>query len=864
MVNKFKTATKRIAAVAASVAMVSATAFAGGLTNYPNNFVKNGVFDGQVIVGAQAQAIDTTSAQSIIDNLASQFSGTSSKTIITATKSSGAGESISIDDPGSSLNYGEDFASVRRSSFDDTDLKILADGTFNNGADDEDYTQEIKLANNGYFEHSLRDDFESTIDDHIYLDNKGVANYTLEFKTPVDYSSDITQSDLNKDFVGKTLKIMGRDFTITGVGTNFSYIEMMGGANQVTLGEGDAPVTVTVDGTDHKVSVVSVSSGSSVNEVLVNVDGQTKSIDEYDSDKVSGVEVGVTDAFPSSRDSVKGYATLIVGGNKINLPANGEEVKINDKTISDMYDNYVVDSWISRSGMKLNSIKLVYKLDDDRILQAGQSWKDRVFNAFSLLYKGTNNPKYDEIKVREDSDKLSLQGETIDGNNYNEDIAKIVDDTNANSYIHLIGHNDDDSLIVSNLAQENKTFNVGTAGVFNSKIGVQMNVTGVTATSADITANGVSLGTINVGSTFVANDYRFNLTSTNTTANTAMIELLGVSLVDANGFEALVGDKDNQELYEFKTYTPSSNEIDVENIFDNDLRSDIAEKDIGQGKLTDLTSTDTKEDGVLTNIGGTYDSIAFANNMMLNLSSVNGVYPNSHLTFWLDKQDLTADDEPGDFGNGFNVNLAVDTTNNEFDVKLPSGQGDFVNNLYPSGAKADVTDENSDVQEFVTKYGVKVTYDNQDKTYVDVAVPDKQVDADVELVSGTPKVETKTYTVDSSAVAAKVAELKADGYTVTTAPAPATNVQFDIKGPVYDTDVTNVTNAIVVGGPAVNAAARKLLGIKDYTIAKAGVAPGEGIAKYFADSNSLLVYGYSGQDTQAIVEKLNAGTANIQ
>ncbi len=872
MVNKFKTATKRIAAVAASVAMVSATAFAGGLTNYPNNFVKNGVFDGQVIVGAQAQAIDTTSAQSIIDNLASQFSGTSSKTIITATKSSGAGESISIDDPGSSLNYGEDFASVRRSSFDDTDLKILADGTFNNGADDEDYTQEIKLADNGYFEHSLRDDFESTIDDHIYLDNKGVANYTLEFKTPVDYSSDTTQSDLNKDFVGKTLTIMGRDFTITGVGTNFSYIEMMGGANQVTLGEGDAPVTVTVDGTDHKVSVVSVSSGSSVNEVLVNVDGQTKSIDEYDSDKVSGVEVGVTDAFPSSRDSVKGYATLIVGGNKINLPANGEEVKINDKTISDAYDNYVVDSWISRSGMKLNSIKLVYKLDDDRILQAGQSWKDRVFNAFSLLYKGTNNPKYDEIKVREDSDKLSLQGETIDGNNYNEDIAKIVDDTNASSYIHLIGHNDDDSLIVGDLATTSATDEVQGSSVNLNTLGLQISTIKVdndsTTTNVTFTVNGGSpmtenglttTNTVNV----TAGDYLINVKQ-GASADKVTYTVLGVSLVDANGFEALVGDKDNQELYEFKTYTPSSNEIDVENIFDNDLRSDIAEKDIGQGKLTDLTSTDTTEDGVLTNIGGTYDSIAFADNMMLDLSSVNGDPSTSHLKFWLDQQDLTADDEPGDFGSGFNVNLAVDTTNNEFDVKLDKTSSDFVNNLYPSGAKADVTDENSDVQEFVTKYGVKVTYDNQDKTYVDVAVPDKQVDADVELVSGTPKVETKTYTVDSSAVAAKVAELKADGYTVTTAPAPTTNVQFDIKGPVYDTDVTDVKDAIVVGGPAVNAAARKLLGITDYTIAKAGVAPGEGIAKYFADSNSLLVYGYSGQDTQAIVEKLNAGTANIQ
>jgi len=312
MVNKFKTATKRIVAIAASAALVSSTAFAGGLSNYPNNFVKNNTFNGQVIVGANAAAIDTTSAQSVIDNLKSDFSGAADKVVVTATKSSGVGQSIKIDDSGKTFNYGEKFGDVKSSIFDNSDLKILADGSFNNGADNQDYTQVIKLnPNNGYFEHSLRNNFESTISDHLYLTNADVANYTLEFKTPVNFGTGAS-ADMNKNFVGKTLNIMGQDFTVTNVGSNFNSMELIGGANQVTIGEGDAPTTVTVNGKSYEVSVVSVSSGTP-NKVLISVNGQTKSIDEFNTETISGVTIGVTDAFPSSRNSVKGYTTLVIG-----------------------------------------------------------------------------------------------------------------------------------------------------------------------------------------------------------------------------------------------------------------------------------------------------------------------------------------------------------------------------------------------------------------------------------------------------------------------------------------------------------------------------------------------------------------------
>ena len=58
---------------------------------------------------------------------------------------------------------------------------------------------------------------------------------------------------------------------------------------------------------------------------------------------------------------------------------------------------------------------------------------------------------------------------------------------------------------------------------------------------------------------------------------------------------------------------------------------------------------------------------------------------------------------------------------------------------------------------------------------------------------------------------------------------------------------------------AVNAAARAYLGIDSYDMSQAGVESGEGVIRYFADANSILVYGYSAEDTKAAVEALNAG-----
>ena len=91
------------------------------------------------------------------------------------------------------------------------------------------------------------------------------------------------------------------------------------------------------------------------------------------------------------------------------------------------------------------------------------------------------------------------------------------------------------------------------------------------------------------------------------------------------------------------------------------------------------------------------------------------------------------------------------------------------------------------------------------------------------------------------------------------------DVEFMVEGVTLDVDADVAAgNHIVIGGPAINAAARAYLGIDMYDVSQAGVEAGEGVARVFEDANSVLIYGYSAEDTTAIVNEVIAGTANFQ
>jgi hypothetical protein len=170
-------------------------------------------------------------------------------------------------------------------------------------------------------------------------------------------------------------------------------------------------------------------------------------------------------------------------------------------------------------------------------------------------------------------------------------------------------------------------------------------------------------------------------------------------------------------------------------------------------------------------------------------------------------------------------------------------------------------DDDDDVEYGLTPMGsyIKLEKDNNGE-YFKMYTPEEELSYTVNFIAGTVGT-TQTTTVSEEDVETTKQELIDDGYVIVDVSEPVTSdVTFDVSGVVKDSDVSeDEADMIVVGGPAVNSVARRLLGIETYTPEAAGVVAGEGLIQYFEDSNSVLVYGYTGEDTKAAVDKLNDG-----
>lgn len=839
--KKLQKATKRIAAVASAATLTAASVFGAGLGDYPNNFVANGAFDGQVVVGASANALDTTSATSIIDDLRDTFSGASEQVQITYRTSASGGEQIEFADSGNTWNYGEFNQAVRTTSFDESDDEDVFsdDETFDNGFSDEDYTQELEFLSGAMlFEHALRDDQSDEISTHLYLEDTDLAIYTFELDSALP---DIDDAEDN-DFVGEDIEILGQIFTITevgrdggGSGSGLDKLVMIGGANKVALGEGDS-TEVTLDGQSFEIEVQAV--GSS--EVLISVNGVAKSVDEFDTDVINGLNIGVTELIESSRDSVKGYAELVLGGNEVELE-DGQQIKLNDVDIDDIYDELTATVVFNGSSDQWEGFQVTYTLDDEVLLEEGEALEDFVFGAWSIMFDGTNDVDYEVIELSVSSDKLSVDGNLDNGDSFSEDIAMLVDedaDSLASSGVVLIGNSDDDIMLVSDFANTSVTF-TGDAS-FNPLVGINYTVAGFTANGgASVTAptNG---NTVDVGNFVVR--------------NVSGVYHASLNLDEADGFRFLVGDADDQYLWEVGQYSSGNDEVDFEDLLQSTNENDINTDEIGS-KLDEVTATG--DNGVVGTISGTFGYFAFANEALIGLSNVPSNSSTSLVEFVLDNGDVDADNEPGDLvASAFNISLGLDLDDDEFNLGLTTSDFELA-----SGAEADVSDSDDDNQEYVNKYGVMVEYDSEEDRTVRIHVPDEQIEAMVYLVTGSGVSQTLTVTVDADSVDEKIEELEDDGYTIVdTETLSSEEVEFDIDAPVLDSDVVGDSDMIVVGGPAVNSVAADLLGLAYPTFGSAsGVNSGEAVIRYFETANAVLVYGFDAADTAAAAEQLNEG-----
>lgn len=812
--NKFTKATKRITAVATSAVMASSAVFGAGLSNYPDNFNNTGV---SVVIGADSQVSDSTAATMVIDSLRSE----SVMYEVTYTKSTGGGGGDTVDAVRSNaeLNYGESLGNVTEGSgFDDSDTDVLRDVRFDNDIDDEEYEQTLKLEN-GAFNYALRDEVDGVteITDGIFYDGgETFAVYTLEMNSPIDLS----ERDAEDLLVGHEMEIMGNEFVVADVGIEtdgegaaathtVDKLVLTGGSQTYAIEEGGS-ISVPFGGRDYDVRVLNIDE----DEVLLEVNGDAQSIDEYDSEDVSGLTIAVTDLVSGSQHT-KGNAVFVVGGSKVTLEEG--RVKINDEDVNDIYDDqYRVNAeFIGDDGM--DTIRITYKVDDDTLLQAGDSLRDVLFDAFEVVYDGTNDVDYSEVTLSANDDEVTISGETGEGENLNRVLLHHYDfdgeGTGDPSETYFRG--DDD----------------GTRLYFKGSADTPLNVSN------------------SEGVVFLTGSYD--------DAFMYVVSNVGNGPEYETDFDELLrgDDLDDVEISEW------AEELD-DDVFTP--HSDPDSLTIVPEALGDAIPFENE----------LYLELDDTDNDFITGSSA--LAQTIDLKFVVDRGDVDYDDSEYE-DDYFHISVTAKETSlgstvfDEFVIETPDlidgattnpdANLDWVN---AASGLADNEDDDNDYQTYVNAYGVMVVYDSSDKDEVRIMTPDDQVRAKVNVVfGGGSRVEAMSESFATMSEAeARADVLREDSMNrdVEVTPVTEAAVSFDIVGPVLDTAVSGTNNMIVIGGPAVNRVAATLLGVSYPTMgAGSGLSEGQGVVRMFEDVNSVLVYGWSAADTQAAANRLNSG-----
>lgn len=930
MENKFKNATKRITAIAATAALVSSSVFGVSLSDYPNNFVSSGALDAQVVIGDNA---DSAAATSIITDLASELGG-GEKVKITAKMVSSGGAILSAVDDKKTLNFADKLVDVAEKLDDDSTMMLKT-----SDVKGDDYTQTLEFLN-GDFDYRIFDEIEGEVDikDGLYYGSgTSFAKYTLDFEDVLELNDGAV--DVSSKIEGNSIEIMGNEFTIVEI--EDTKLVLVGGANKISLGEGES-TTVSVDGVSYEVKIQSVSDGGSSGdgEVLLTVNGETVSVDEGDVEDVAGISLAVTDLVASGRDSVKGYASLVVGGQKITFENNN--VEINGEDLNDIYPNYrfEIDFGYMAGGntdaLKFEGIEITYQVEGNQLLEEGSVLEDVLFNSFIMTYDGLNvgSDDYSTFKISSSKDQVTFLGNTEDGDALpgkfkltadasDDGAANTPDNTqiylgtdidriyfaNSDLSFEVIEDGNNDAItdgvvtavvavktittsaalsasnimsvtVNNNLYTETfATSNDATLTALAAKIQADNDVTTATVTpvGGDATDDRVIVVTAaNAGtdivftSLAVAGGSAVTVTGATTTQNvvaggSVMFELAeATSDVLGNVFFSRVAD-DEFYLYEVSSIkrdsgTPADSEVDYKDLFSsskvNTVKADETQSDLELfGSV--FTSSGGNLTATLSNLGTA--EIALENYLIMdfdnvehdNLIATGG--DTSILTFRYNVNDIDIDDS-GFTTNTFDVEIArKSATDIDLPLKLSIGG---TNNFIAD----DDLNSDSDYHVYVDHYGTKVTVEEDNWDDITISVPNKEVTGSVSVNFGGAAPQVSTYTVDASMSAAKVKELEDDGYSVTTETVTTSAVSVDISAPVMAGDVTGMSDMIVVGGPAINVVAAKLLGVGFPAYGSAsGLEAGEAVVRYFSNSNSILVYGWDAAGTSAAANKLNSG-----
>ncbi len=835
---------KKIMALGTGAVMVGATVLsasaAADLANYPAPFVKDGKFNGLLVVGDSANAADVLGSVDIATSL--QFAARVKKTVQTtaAGSVSVSGEAWRVGTSAKKLEMSANIGSGAASTYQETVRNIttfitddelpvlLADGTFRNSKGDYDYHQYIYFDNvNTQTTTSAASlsviyaedpDTDETAD-YFYVKNSDrIARYGLEFTTSAE--SDVTTSAGSASttgtylwsYEGKDLVLLGKTYSIvkarrTSSTGNSAELTLMGGSQKDTLAEGESK-TYTVGGKDYDVSLDFV--GSTTAKFTVNSE-LTDSLSEGDtytlSDKsLIGVKDILVQDFAGGVRSVEFY----VGANKIFLKdtdisrvgSGSQSLEVGTVKVDDT--KVTIEGSDDNSTFKIDKISLNITADDDLYVPAGAKLSaqmekpDAFMGAWDFEYQGLETVTTENMKVsRSGSNQYDLVFVNGDGNEVSVPLAYTSGGTNLslgdNSNALVITENTtiarNDYFLVTDISQQQgdrRTYAVrykGASAFTDSSPVIKFQVLGESGTKEEVLTNGagdVLTGTVDA--TLKLGGATYNVW--NATVGTADFNIM----VDLNG---------------------------------NGVVDDVGVAN-GTGTQVDIPVTTANIINVTTKSGAQILIQPYPLNS--SYLKIAGSVPMSAIN--LSVQTPNSDD----YDNVAPTPIAVDITAASGKVQFTESTntvGGDVNYLSPQGE--------SNTNYAYTSMGAKVKWDNpsNDPDTLEVTYPTVQRLPLVYITAPGAEISTGEASEGGQIVYYE------------TSPISVGTAKFAAEVTVA------AQNTIIIGGPCANAAAAEVMGMptpcgKDFSVGKAMI-------NLYEQSNgnvAMLVAGYDAADTR--------------
>ena len=385
---------KKMVALGTGMTMVGATIFgaaAASLADYPSPlFIKDGQFDGVIVVGDQAAASDVVGsidiaaalqAESVVEEAAGSgtglYKGGIGRVVTT-------GDVAEMTQPNDLLEIQELVGDVRQ-VLTELDLNALRGGVVTTDEGTTDYNQYLRFEDTGSsspFNSSLRVAYDQDEDDNVgdflfspHTRTDIMFEWEMEFEEGAE--STIQSTTELDDLEDEIINILGTPFAIAdtdiSTGTSQLTLKLLGGAISDILEEGETK-TYTINGKEYEVNVLIVSDNR--NLVKFKINGEiTDELRDGETDILKdGTRIGIREILPNEAEEVTGGdlvefylgATQVEFTDVVNDTAYQRSAEVNDENIED--GQVQMRGQFLSSNRKFELLTVKYRLNADTLL----------------------------------------------------------------------------------------------------------------------------------------------------------------------------------------------------------------------------------------------------------------------------------------------------------------------------------------------------------------------------------------------------------------------------------------------------------------------------------------------------------------